>query len=874
MLEKNFSPTMEESIYQYWEKAGYFKPKGIGTAFSIVAPPPNVTGILHMGHALNLTLQDILVRYKRMQGGDVLWVPGTDHAGIATQNVVERHIQKQGTSRFDMGRSAFVDRVWQWKEEYGHRITTQIRKMGASVDWDHERFTMDPGCSAAVVKTFIDLYDKKLIYRGRYLINWCPRCKTALSDVEVEHRDIDGNLWSLKYPFYDDENNGLVVATTRPETMFGDTALAVHPDDTRYQHLIGKKVRIPLTQTLIPIIADTYVDPTFGTGVVKITPAHDFNDFEVGKRHHLDQVMVLNDEAKMIEPAPEQFIGKDRYECRKILLESLKEQGYLIETKPHALSIGECYRCKTVVEPYLSFQWFVDMKTLAQKSIEAVKSGQIQLIPERWEKIYFDWMESIRDWCISRQIWWGHQIPVWYCEAHPDEPIASVTPLTQCPKCGGTALTQDQDVLDTWFSSGLWPFETLGWPEETTDLQRYYPTSVLVTGYDILTFWVSRMITMGLEQTQKIPFSKVFIHGLVRDITGKKMSKSSGNALDPLSLISTYGTDALRFALTSLTTLGGQDIKFSEEKVESSRNFANKIWNAARYILMVVEETGKSIQITNTPKPMTLADQWILSVFFETLIKLNQAYEEFNYSLVAELLWDFIWNQFCDWYIEMSKIEKESSLPTLIFVFTQSLKGLHPVMPFISESIWKHFYHFSNEPESLMLANWPKIESQFIQPEIAAQINKIIPIIREIRNLRKTAEIQPKIVSQIFIQSEKTEIKTAIQKCELYIQKLAKVSEIIFLENGIQKPENALASVVEEVQLFLSLEGIKDNAEEKKRLNEKLIKLQAELARIQSKLANTNFVEKAPKEVVDGIRAQYNKLEEEERLIQAQIAGL
>lgn len=875
-LEKVFNPkAIEDPIYQEWESNGYFKPNGTGKPFSVVQPPPNVTGILHMGHALNITLQDIIVRYKRMNGFDTLWVPGTDHAGIATQNVVERHLAKDGIHRSDLGRTAFIERVWKWKEEYGNRITSQVRKMGASIDWSHERFTMDKGCSEAVLKTFVDLYNKGLIYRGRYLINWCPRCKTALSDVEVEHRDLQGHMWSIRYPFENDPTNGMIVATTRPETMFGDAAIAVHPDDPRYHHIIGQKVRIPLTNQLIPIIADTYVDMAFGTGAVKITPAHDFNDFEVGKRHQLEQVMVLTEDGKMADTVPVQFQGMDRFLCRKKLVADLQEQGYLIEIKDNPMAIGECYRCHTVVEPYLSWQWFVNMKALAQKSMDAVRSGQIRFIPKRWEKLYFEWMESIRDWCISRQIWWGHQIPVWYCENHPNEPIASETPLTVCPKCGSTQLTQEQDVLDTWFSSGLWPFETMGWPHKTSDLDRYYPTTLLITGYDILTFWVSRMITMGLEQTQTIPFSEVYIHGLVRDITGKKMSKSLGNALDPLELIDQYGTDALRYALASLTTLGGQDIKLSEDKIESARNFANKIWNSARYIFMNLDEASGVIDVNTALQSQNSANQWIVSVLFSKLTALNTALDQYNYSASADLLWEFIWNDFCDWYIEISKIEKEQSLPTLVFLLGHILKMLHPIMPFISETIWKNLTQhpkITGLPSvPLMLSAWPTVLSDRINPKIEANMAIVIAVIREIRNLRKEANIPPKINCKVTIVTPESQSLAALTDGRVTIQKLAKLADITLVNQLAEKPANSSAGVINDIQVFLSLDGVIDVEQERKRLSQQLQKLESELAFNQQKLANTGFINKAPAAVVDGIRQQVQKLQQEATLIKNQM---
>lgn len=870
-LEKTFNPhAIEAELYLQWVQAGAFKPSRVGTPFSMVAPPPNVTGILHMGHALNLSLQDIMARYKRMKGFDVLWIPGTDHAGIATQNVVERQLAKEENNRFQLGRKAFVDRVWTWKEEYGNRITSQIRKLGASVDWDYERFTMDAACSKAVTTVFIDLFEKGLIYRGRYLINWCPRCKTALSDIEVLHEDHKGSLWHIRYPFSHDSSQGIVVATTRPETMFGDTAIAVNPKDSRYQHLIGKTVTIPFTQKAIPIIADAYVDMEFGTGALKITPAHDFNDFEIGKRHNLEQVMVIDEEGKLNSEVPTPFIGLDRFVARKKLVLELQEKGYLVKIAEHALSIGKCYRCHTIVEPYFSLQWFVNMKALAPAAIEAVQVQHIQLIPKRWEKLYFEWMGSIKDWCISRQIWWGHQIPVWYCSNHPDEPIASKVPLTKCPKCGSADIKQDEDVLDTWFSSALWPFETLGWPEATADLERYYPTSLLITGYDILTFWVSRMITMGLAQTQTVPFEKVYIHGLVRDISGKKMSKSLGNALDPLELIEKYGTDALRFALAQLTTMGGQDIKLSEDKIESARNFVNKIWNSARYILMIIQESAPTQTAT-----LSMADQWILSVYHSTLAKIDEAYNNHHFALIADLLWDFCWNQFCDWYIEMSKIEKEKSLPILLYILTNMLKLLHPFMPFLTESLWQHFRQIPslnlNESSFCMKAAWPVCDQHHIQPEIESDMALLISVIREIRNLRKQANIAPKIECRCLIVAADSQVKATLQKGMLYLQKLAKLSEAQILDNLDEKPAQSSAGIVGDIQVFLLLEGLIDVEKERQRLQKQAQALQLELDRIEAKLNNSGFLNQAPPAVIEKIKLQKETLLEEQRLVSIQL---
>jgi valyl-tRNA synthetase len=875
-MQKVYSPKeIEKKTYSHWEQRGFFSPKGEGPAYSIVSPPPNVTGILHMGHALNTTLQDIIVRYKRLTGHNVLWLPGTDHAGIATQNVVEKNLQLEGISRFDIGREKFIEKVWDWKEKYGNHITSQIRKLGASVDWKSERFTLDPGCVKAVKETFISLYNQNLIYRGSYIINWCPRCHTALSDIEVTHEETKGNIWDIRYPFTDDKNKYITIATTRPETMFGDTAIAVNPKDPRYKKLVGKTVTIPLTNKTIPIITDEHVEKDFGTGAVKVTPAHDINDFEMGRRHDLEQILIMDEQAIMNQNVPEQFQGLDRYDCRKKLLVELKEKEYLVETKDHALSIGHCYRCNTIVEPYLSKQWFVAMKGLATPAIKVVNENDIQFIPKRWEKLYFDWMENIRDWCISRQIWWGHRIPVWYCQdCKNDKPIVAAETPEACPNCKSANLKQDPDVLDTWFSSALWPFSTMGWPEKTDKLEKFYPTSLLITGYDILTFWVSRMITMGLAQTNEIPFDKVYIHGLVRDSGGKKMSKSIGNAIDPIELIDKYGADALRFSLASLSTTGGQDIKFSEEKIESSRNFANKVWNVSRYVMMNLENYEGEIDLDNIDFTQNISYRWIISIFNSTLQKLNSLYDSFNYALATEHLWDFIWNKYCDWFIEISKIERETSLPVSIFLLVNSLKMLHPVMPYITEEIWQLLRNTNKiklSEESIMISKWPEVNETAINTEIETQMDTVIQLIREVRNLRSQLNIPPSKEVKLILVTTKKEHFDAINNAKAVILKLAKINDLELLENIQQKPKHCSSSVVQNISIYMPLDGLIDPKQEKARLNKQLGKIELEIAQNSKKLTNTAFLANAPAPVIDKIKNRQAELAANKQLLEKQI---
>ncbi|MEI7941577.1 MAG: valine--tRNA ligase [Candidatus Riflemargulisbacteria bacterium] len=840
-MEKNYNhENVEDKWYKLWEENKYFAPKETGKPFCMVIPPPNVTGALHLGHALDNTLQDIIARYHRLKGDRVLWVPGTDHAGIATQNVVEKELQKQGIHRESLGREKFVERVWQWKEEYGNRITSQLRKLGASLDWEHERFTMDEGLSEAVKENFVRLYEKKLLYRDTYIVNWCPRCLTAISDIEVDHKDENGHLWHIKYPIANTPTLFITVATTRPETMFGDTAVAVNPSDERYSQLIGQELILPLTNKRIPIIADAHVDKDFGTGAVKVTPAHDPNDFQIGLRHNLEKVIVMDTSAIMNENAPEQYQKMDRYSARKQIIKDLTVLGLLEKTEEHAHAVGHCYRCDTTIEPYLSKQWFIDMKQLAGKPIAAVKNKDIQFIPERWEKLYFDWMENIRPWCISRQIWWGHRIPVWYCEDCNKE-IVSKTEVTACT-CGSKNIKQDEDVLDTWFSSALWPFSTLGWPEKTNDLKDFYPTSVLVTGYDILTFWVSRMITMGLFNMNEVPFRKVYIHGLVRDAEGRKMSKSLGNVIDPLIIIKEKGADVLRYTLASLVTSGGQDIRLMDDKLVAGRNFINKLWNVSRYILMQEPETNGEIGAT-------LADKWILSVFKKITDETDKYYNEFEFNFVIETLYEFVWNEFCDWYIEMTKLHKQESQPTLIYILNGVLKLLHPIIPFISEEIWQqlktHPLFSDEEKNSIMLSSWPEPEPSTFD---VSAFEEAKAIIKNTRNIKAEKNIAGTKKGKLLVSSA----TASLASYEKYITYLSGLESTTFsLGQTAPTEQHAYSVISENTVIYLPLAGLIDTAKEKEKLQKEAEKLLVIIKGLENKLNNKGFTENAPADVVE-----------------------
>lgn len=855
----------EEKWYRFWEENRLFHAEAEADKkpFSIVIPPPNVTGQLHMGHALDNTLQDILIRFRRMQGYNTLWMPGTDHAGIATQIKVEEELAKEGTNRYELGREAFIERVWQWKETYGSRITNQLKKIGASCDWERERFTMDSGCSKAVREVFVSLYEKGLIYQGNRITNWCPRCNTALSDIEVEHEEKPGNLYHVRYPVEGSQDEFITVATTRPETILGDSGVAVHPDDTRYKHLIGKNLILPIVGRVLPIVADEYVDPSFGTGAVKVTPAHDPNDFDMGLRHKLAEIVVINPDGTMSADTGK-YAGMDRYECRKVLVDDLKELGNLVKIDEHSHSVGHCQRCATVVEPLISRQWFVKMQPLAEPAIEAVTSSRIQFVPERFTKIYINWLENIRDWCISRQIWWGHRIPAWYCEC--GEVTVSREDITSCPKCGGK-VEQDADVLDTWFSSALWPFSTMGWPEDTAELKQFYPTSVLVTGYDIIFFWVARMIFMGLEFQKEIPFKHVFIHGLVRDSQGRKMSKSLGNGIDPLEVTEKYGADTLRFTLVTGNT-PGNDMRFYWERVESSRNFANKIWNASRFMLMNLEGFDPELP----PGEFTLADRWILSRYASTVSEVTGNLEKFELGEAARQLYEFIWNEFCDWYIELAKgrlYNKEDAASrattqyVLWYVLEHTLKLLHPFMPFITEAIWQHLPHKGN---SIMVSEWPLKQPELIDAGAEAGMTAIMETIKAIRNMRAEVNVPPGKKSEVVLLVSQ-ELKELFTANASYLKTLGSAEPIQIEDLSAAKPENAMTAIVSGVEIYLPLRGLIDVEKETARLGKELDSLEKEINRIAGKLANPGFVAKAPPEVIEKERAKEKEYQEKRSAI-------
>ena len=856
-IAKTYNPSeFEDKLYNEWVEKGYFHAEidEKKKPFTIVIPPPNVTGQLHMGHALDETLQDILIRYKRMQGYNALWVPGTDHAGIATQIKVEENLRvNEGLTRYDLGREKFLERVWDWKNLYGNRIINQLKKIGSSCDWDRERFTMDEGCSKAVREVFVNLYEKGLIYQGSRIINWCPHCITALSDAEVEHEEQAGHFWHIKYPIKDSDGY-VTIATTRPETLFGDTAVAVNPEDERYKDLIGKMLILPLTNREIPVIADEYVDKEFGTGCVKITPAHDPNDFEVGVRHNLEQIKVMNDDATMNSHAGK-YEGMDRYECRKAMIADLEEMGLLVKVEDHAHNVGTCYRCGTTVEPIISKQWFVKMKPLAEPAIKAVKDGDTKFVPERFSKTYMNWMENVFDWCISRQLWWGHRIPAFYCEDCGKTTVSKVD-IDTCPHCGGK-VKQDEDVLDTWFSSALWPFSTLGWPEKTADLDYFYPTSVLVTGYDIIFFWVSRMIFSALEHTGKAPFEHVFIHGLVRDSQGRKMSKSLGNGIDPLEIIDKYGADALRFTLAT-GNAPGNDMRFYIERVEASRNFANKIWNASRFTLM-------NLDITENKLPdiadLQLEDKWIISKYNTVVREVTENLDKFELGVAVSKLYDFIWDNFCDWYIELVKprlFDKEN--PTgktaqyvLTYVLSNTMKLLHPFMPFITEEIWQHLPH---DGESIVISDYPKYDESLCYAEDEKNMEIIMNAISSIRNRRSEMNVPPSKKAKTIIVTEKAEI---FSKGAIFFEKLASASEVEITDSKDGVDANAIDIVVEGGEILIPMGELVDKDKELARLNDEMKKLEGEIKRVEGKLSNEGFVAKAPQKVIDEEKAKGEK---------------
>ena len=841
---------IETDIYKFWEDNNCFKAdsKSKKEPYSIVIPPPNVTGVLHMGHALDGTLQDILTRYHRMCGYEALWLPGCDHAGIATQNVVEKQLAKEGKTRHDLGREEFVKITWDWANDHKGKILNQFKKLGASFDLSRARFTLDEGCSRAVKKVFVDLYNKGLIYKGSYIVNWCPRCQSAISDIETQYENEDGKLWEISYPLKD-EMGAIVIATTRPETMFGDVAVAVNPNDYKYKDLIGKKCVIPLTGREIPIIADEYVDKSFGTGALKITPAHDPNDFEVGRRHNLKSIKVIDEQGKMIacaEVHPE-LHGRDRYDARERTIRMLKDHQVLVRITDHPHAVGKCQRCNTTIEPLLSEQWFVKMEPLAKAAIGKVKDGSIKFVPSRWEKNYLMWMENIRDWCISRQLWWGHQIPAYYHKKTGEMVVALENPDPDNYR-------QDTDVLDTWFSSGLWPFETMGWPDtDCDDFKKFYPTTTLVTGFDIIFFWVARMITMGLEFTKKPPFSTVYIHGLIRDENGQKMSKSKGNTIDPVEIIEKYGCDAMRFTLTSLCTYGGQDIKLSNERFEYGRNFANKIWNASRFVLMNLTKSGKDLELDT--KNLSIADKWILNELNRVVKEVNENIKNYRIGEVASILYDFFWNYYCDWYVELSKIEKNEAV--LTYVLEQSLKLLHPIMPHITEKIWQ-LMPIEKTEIALMKTDFPAYNKEFEYCAESEQMETVFEAIKSLRNLR--ADFNIPVGTKINIKIDGNE--ELFSKIIPYIKRLARVEEVTFEKNSKDEKHCAYCTVGD-TKIIVPLEGLIDIQKEIERQNKKIQKFEAELNSLNGRLNNDKFVNSAPKEVVEQTRARVEEIKSE-----------
>ncbi len=852
MISSRYNPSeVEGKWYSIWEDKGYFhqevdKDK---EPFSIVMPPPNVTGQLHLGHAMDNTLQDILVRFKRMQGYNTLWVPGTDHAGIATQARVEGNLAKEGISKNDLGREKFLEKVWEWKDTYHERIAGQLRLLGSSCDWQRERFTMDEGCSAAVREAFVSLYEKGLIYKGKYIVNWCPKCHTTISDIEVEYADHDSYLWNIRYQL-EGTDEYIVIATTRPETLLGDTAVAVHPDDERYADMVGKYLILPIVGRRIPVIADDYVDPAFGSGAVKITPAHDPNDFEIAGRHDLEQIVVIDKKGNMTESTGK-YAGMDRDECREMIVKDLEQEGNLVGIEEYTHSVGECYRCGTVIEPVVSSQWFVKMEPLAQPAIQAVLDGKIKFIPERFTKVYLSWLENIRDWCISRQLWWGHRIPVWYCEDCGEVICARENP-TSCPKCGSSKLNQDPDVLDTWFSSGLWPFETMGWPEETPELEQFYPTSVLVTGRDIIFFWVARMIFTALEFQKEVPFKEVFIHGLILDAQGRKMSKSLGNGIDPLEIIDEYGTDTLRFMLVTGNT-PGNDLKFQKDRLLGIRNFTNKIWNASRFLMMNLDDFAGAAPKEND---LTLEDRWILTQYNLTIQKVTQSFDMYELGEAAQSIYDFTWNYFCDWYIEMVKPRlygkvSETSRQTAQYVLSKILTGtmalLHPFMPFITEEIWQHLPH---EGESLMISQWPEADESDIYNRSVVDMDYLMTSVKAVRNIRAEMNVDEHKKVEVILQTEDEQIFNMFEENKSAFALLTNASSVV-AQQGYHEIEEAASSIITGVHIYMPLKGMIDYDVERKRLNKEKKKLDDEVNRLEKKLSNQGFLAKAPAKVVE-----------------------
>ena len=873
-LEKNYNPSeIEERLYTKWMNKKYFhanvnrdkKP------FTIVMPPPNITGQLHMGHALDNTMQDIIIRQKRMQGYEALWLPGTDHASIATEAKVVEAIKKEGLTKEDLGREAFLDRVWDWKKQYGGRIVSQLKKIGSSCDWDRERFTMDEGCNKAVKEVFVNLYNKGLIYRGERIINWCPKCLTSISDAEVEYEDQAGHFWHLRYKLTD--GSGYVnLATTRPETLLGDTAIAVNPNDDRYKDIVGKTVILPIVHREIPVVADDYVEMDFGTGVVKITPAHDPNDFEVGARHNLPIINVMTDDAKIIDDYPK-YAGMDRYEARKAIVADLEAEGALVKVEDYNHNVGTCYRCGTTVEPRVSKQWFVKMKPLAQPAIDAVKNSETRFVPPHFEKTYFHWLENIRDWCISRQLWWGHQIPAFYCD-DCGETVVTKENTAVCPKCG-KPMRQDPDTLDTWFSSALWPFSTLGWPDKTEEMDYFYPTNVLVTGYDIIPFWVMRMMFSGIEHTGEVPFNTVLIHGLVRDSQGRKMSKSLGNGIDPLEVIDKYGADALRFSLVT-GNAPGNDMRFYWERIESSRNFANKVWNASRFIMMNIEKAeGREVSI----EELTDADKWIISKMNTLIKEVTDNMEKYELGVAVQKLYDFIWEEFCDWYIEMVKprlyndddTTKEAALYTLKTVLINSLKLLHPYMPFITEEI---FCNLQDEEESIMISSWPVYREEYNFAKEEAAIEAIKEAVRNIRNIRAEMNVAPSKKAKVYVVTENEEVKNIFENGKVFFATLGYASEVIIQSDKSGIDDDAVSTVIHNAVIYMPFAELVDIEKEIERLKKEEERLNGELKRVNGMLSNERFISKAPEAKINEEKAKLEKYTQMMEQVKARLAQL
>ena len=869
-LAKTYEPQeVEDRIYEFWTKGNYFhaEPDPKKKPYTIVIPPPNITGQLHMGHALDETLQDILIRWRRMQGYCALWLPGTDHASIATEAKIVEAMRQEGVTKEEIGREAFLERAWDWKRQYGGRIVEQLKKLGSSCDWERERFTLDEGCSKAVREVFVRLYEKGLIYRGERIINWCPHCKTSISDAEVEFEEKAGHFWHLRYPFKDGSGY-LELATTSPETMLGDTAVAVHPEDERYQDIIGKTLILPLVGREIPVVADTYVEKDFGTGVVKITPAHDPNDFEVGLRHNLEIINVMNEDGSINENGGK-YCGMSGLEARKAIVRDLEEQGFLVRIEDIKHNVGTCYRCGTVVEPRVSKQWFVKMKPLAEPAVDCVRDGQIQFIPERMNKTYYNWMENIKDWCISRQLWWGHRIPAWYCPDCGEMIVAREAPHA-CPKCGCTNLHQDEDTLDTWFSSALWPFSTLGWPEKTKELEYFYPTDTLVTGYDIIFFWVARMIFSGLEHMKEVPFKTVFFHGLVRDAQGRKMSKSLGNGIDPLEVIAQYGADALRFTLVTGIS-PGNDTRFSTERVEASRNFANKLWNASRFILMNIE--GKEVK-NELPARLATEDKWIVSAFNRVAKEVNENLEKFELGIAAQKLYDFLWDQFCDWFIEIAKIRltgddeqaAQEVRQVLVWVMTRTLAMLHPFMPYITEEIWQTMPH---DGEALIVNSYPSYDPALDFPEASARMESVMAAVRAVRNRRSEMNVAPSRRTKLYLATAKPDVfveGTAI------FQRLAYATELEVADSFTL--DGAVTIVTPDAKIYIQMDELVDKAAEIARLTKELESAEKQYATAQAKLSNEKFTGKAPANVVEGVRQNAARLQEHIALIRSSLEAL